>query len=295
MTLRLSYRSALGLCLALISGCSAEAFSTGSTTQPTANDNASTGDSGSPGAGGGNEPGPVGSTGGAGATGGAGSTGDVGGAGSTGGVGATGGSAGAGTGVSDGCYSPTQNLETAYDVGAEGCPCVEGAEGQCIGSVALICEQGFWSAVEDGPCEPGPDLCAPQDVTIVGGCEPAPTYHWNGEACVGQSGCSCEGTDCSATFSSEADCEAAFSQCLQQGEGCGGFLGDTCDDDEYCAYEPGQHCGAADASASCKPRPAICTKEYNPVCGCDSVTYANACDANAAGVGVLSLGECETQ
>src|SRR6185369_16884669 len=50
---------------------------------------------------------------------------------------------------------------------------------------------------------------------------------------------------------------------------CGGFAGFTCDSTEYCAYVEGQMCGAADASAVCKPRPDGCTTDVNPVCGCD--------------------------
>lgn len=51
---------------------------------------------------------------------------------------------------------------------------------------------------------------------------------------------------------------------------CGGELGDTCAENEYCAYtDPVALCGAADETAICQPRPQACPELDAPVCGCD--------------------------
>ena len=73
---------------------------------------------------------------------------------------------------------------------------------------------------------------------------------------------------------------------------CGGFAGNICAADEYCAYGPEGMCGAADAASICKPRPKACSTLYQPVCGCDGRTYTNTCTAAREGSGVLVTGTC---
>lgn len=77
---------------------------------------------------------------------------------------------------------------------------------------------------------------------------------------------------------------------------CGGLQGPGsapgCAEGEFCDYALDAHCGAADQSGVCRPRPEMCTREYAPVCGCDGKTHPNRCEANAAGTAVAAEGPC---
>lgn len=108
--------------------------------------------------------------------------------------------------------------------------------------------------------------------------------------------CGCDGE------SYESRCQAAqagtgifdFGPCPRRGDpvACGPRVDASCTSDEYCAYTPAGRCGATDAQGICRPRPASCVAADAPVCGCDGVTYVNACEAARAGTGVRADGRC---
>lgn len=75
---------------------------------------------------------------------------------------------------------------------------------------------------------------------------------------------------------------------------CGGIAGIPCDDpNEFCKF-PTDTCGSADIFGVCTPIPTGCPRVWDPVCGCDGVTYGNECEADAAGMSIAHRGECET-
>jgi hypothetical protein len=65
-----------------------------------------------------------------------------------------------------------------------------------------------------------------------------------------------------------------------------------CADGLYCEFGDFQGCGFADAPGVCAHIPIECQRDWNPVCGCDMQTYANACAAHKAGWSLFAPGEC---
>ena len=77
------------------------------------------------------------------------------------------------------------------------------------------------------------------------------------------------------------------------GQGCGGIQGLTCPEGQFCDIDTPNACDGADLSGTCRTTPQVCTRQWDPVCGCDGITYSNDCERRAAKVQLDHPGACE--
>lgn len=79
----------------------------------------------------------------------------------------------------------------------------------------------------------------------------------------------------------------------QDARRCGGIAGFPCAGPEEFCKMPDGHC-CCDFFGICTAMPEACPEIWNPVCGCDGVTYGNECESDAAGISISYRGACNT-
>jgi len=141
-----------------------------------------------------------------------------------------------------------------------------------LAASSLACAHPPDAAAPDSPSAPGPAASAPSNA-------PAPAASSDADA------------PAAGTLPA-SDAPPGGGTPGAPGAMCGGIAGFRCAEALFCDFPAEAHCGAADQTGTCQPKPGACTREYKPVCGCDDRTYPTACVARSAGISVASDGEC---
>jgi Kazal-type serine protease inhibitor-like protein len=147
----------------------------------------------------------------------------------------------------------------------------------CGGSTGVTCSTGQFCKLTAGVCSADAEgVCAIMPTSCGTTVDPV---------------CGCDGnTYDNACLAAAAGASVSHTGECVTGAACGGSTGGACLDGEFCKRDSGG-C-ATDAAGVCTPVPATCPTTVSPVCGCDGLSYSNACFADAAGVTVSASGAC---
>lgn len=150
-------------------------------------------------------------------------------------------------------------------------PCRENAD--CLSSSFapnVYCAKEEGNCNNEGECLQRPEMC-PDVWAPVCGCD-GKTY-----------GNVCSAAAAGVNVDYAGECIPVTPPCVSNDE-CTAA-------NEYCAKNPGD----CDGNGDCKVRPDACYDLWAPVCGCDSKTYGNDCEAAAAGINIQYQGECRPE
>jgi hypothetical protein len=168
----------------------------------------------------------------------------------------------------------------------------------CGGTVSLTTSTGDASsdaggndAAVDASADQGTGACAPAD------CGPAPGVPSRICPDGTVAGPVCERNASGHCGWIITDCPDAGPS-TDGGASCGGLTpggSPGCPSGQFCNIPPANLCGAADGPGVCTAIPTGCGKNYQPVCGCDGVTYGNPCEAALAQVSIRDMSPCPSQ